>query len=83
MARDYRQEYDRYQGTPEQRKKNNARKRARYAMEKAGRVREGDGKDVDHKKPIAKGGGNGLGNLRVTTPSKNRSFKRTKNAGMK
>jgi 5-methylcytosine-specific restriction endonuclease McrA len=83
MARNYRQEYDRYQGTPEQRKKNNARKRARYAMEKAGKVKEHDGKDVDHVTPIAKGGGNGMKNLRVTTKSKNRSFPRTKNAGMK
>jgi hypothetical protein len=82
MARNYRQEYDRYQGTPEQRKKNNARKRARYALEKEGKVRKGDGKDVDHVKPFAKGGGNGKGNLRVVSPSKNRSFKRTKNAGM-
>ncbi|MBT9157718.1 MAG: hypothetical protein DDT36_00701 [Firmicutes bacterium] len=83
MARNYAAEYRNYQGTPEQREKNNARKRARYALEKAGRVHEHDKKDVDHVKPIAKGGGNNKSNLRVVSPSKNRSFKRTKNAGMK
>jgi hypothetical protein len=83
MARNYRDEYDNYQGTPEQRKKNNERKRARYEMEKAGKVHKGDGMDVDHKKPIVKGGTNDKSNLRVVTKSKNRSFPRTKNAGMK
>lgn len=81
--RNYASEYRNYQGTPEQREKNNARKRARYALEKEGKVRKGDGKDVDHVKPLAKGGGNGRSNLRVVASSKNRSFKRTRNAGMK
>ncbi len=52
-------------------------------MEKKGVVSKGDGKDVDHKTPIAKGGGNGNGNLRAVPKSKNRSFARTKSAGMK
>jgi len=81
--RNYSGEYENYQGTPEQRKKNNARKRARYAMEKAGKVKKGDGKDIDHAKPLAKGGSNDMSNLRVTTPSENRSFPRTKKARMK
>lgn len=41
------------------------------------------GKDVDHKRPLAKGGGNGKGNLRIQSKRANRSFKRTRNAGMK
>jgi len=41
------------------------------------------GKDVDHKTPIAKGGGNGSGNLRAVPKSANRSFARTKTARMK
>lgn len=79
--RNYREEYDRYQGTPEQRKRNNARKKARRLMEAKGKVRKGDGKDVDHKNmnPLH----NGQKNLRVTTPSANRSFPRNKKAGKK
>ena len=47
--RDYKKEREQYQGTPEQMEKNRARKRARYAMEKAGKAQRGDGKDVHHK----------------------------------
>ena len=47
--RDYKKERENYHGTPEQMEKNRARKRARYAMEKAGKAKRGDGKDVHHK----------------------------------
>lgn len=81
MARDYKKEYQAYQGTPEQRKRNDQRKKTRRLMEKEGRVKKGDGKDVDHKngdtKDLSKK------NLRVTTPKANRSFPRNKNAGKK
>jgi hypothetical protein len=83
MARNYRKEYDNYHGSEEQKKKRAKRNAARRQMEKSGKVRKGDGKDVDHKTPMAKGGGNGKGNLRVTPKSKNRSFARTKSARMK
>lgn len=83
MARNYRKEYDNYQGTPEQIKRRAQRNAARAEMEKAGLVRKGDGKDVDHKRPIAKGGGNTKSNLRVQSQSANRSFSRTRSARMK
>lgn len=83
MARNFRAEYDNYQGTPEQIKKRAMRNSARREMEKKGLVKKGDGKDVDHRTPIAKGGGNGAGNLRAVPKSVNRSFPRTKRAGMK
>lgn len=83
MPRDYRNEYLRYQGTPEQIKKRAMRNAARATMEKKGKVKRGDGLDVDHKTPLAKGGGNGTGNLRVVPKSQNRSFARTKSARMK
>lgn len=35
------------------------------------------GKDVDHIKPLSKGGSNDMSNLRAVSPKKNRSFKRT------
>lgn len=81
--RNYRKEYDNYHSRPEQIKKRDERNAARRAMEKRGLVRKGDGKDVDHRTPIVKGGTNSIGNLRVVPASQNRSFARTKNAGMK
>lgn len=83
MARNFKAEYDNYHSSPEQIKKRAMRNAARREMEKKGLVRKGDGKDVDHRTPIAKGGGNGTGNLRVVPKSVNRSFPRTKRAGMK
>lgn len=83
MARNYRDEYDRYHSKPEQRENRAARNRARRALEKDGVVRKGDGMDVDHKTPLIKGGGNGRENLRAVPASKNRSFARTRRAGMK
>ena len=83
MPRNYKQEYANYQGKPEQIANRAKRNSARAAMEKKGVVHKGDGKDVDHKTPIVKGGGNGTGNLRAVPKSANRSFARTRNAGMK
>ncbi len=60
-----------------------ARLRLRREAEKKGLVKKGDGKDLDHKKPLSKGGANKLSNARVTTPSANRSFPRKKDGSMK
>lgn len=81
MARNYRKEYDNYQGTPEQRRRNDARKKARRMMEKEGKVRKGDGKDVDHKNGNPKD--NSKKNIRVTNKTTNRSFPRNSKAGKK
>jgi hypothetical protein len=83
MPRNYKAEYQNYQGTEEQKKNRAQRNAARREMERKGAVSKGDGKDVDHKRPIAKGGGNGNGNLRAVPASANRSFPRNKRAGMK
>ena len=58
------------------------RMRARRLAIKKGMIKPGEKKDIDHKKPIAKGGGNTPGNLRVRSVHANRSFKRTAGAGM-
>lgn len=76
-------EYQNYQGKPEQIANRAKRNAARAEMMKRGVVSKGDGKDVDHKTPIVKGGGNGGGNLRAVPKSQNRSFARTKSARMK
>jgi 5-methylcytosine-specific restriction endonuclease McrA len=48
-----------------------ARGRARYAMQKAGKVKKGDGKTVEHKKPLSKGGTNARKNLSIKSNSAN------------
>ena len=67
-----------YNSKPEQKKRRAARNTARRRMIKAGKVRKGDNKDVDHKDGNPKN--NSPSNLRVRSPSKNRSIKRDKNA---
>lgn len=47
-VRDYRKEYDEYQGTPAQKKRRAERNRARRIAERKGRVHKGDGKELDH-----------------------------------
>lgn len=74
--RDYRAEYDNYQGKPEQIKNRAKRNAARSTMEKKGLVHKGDGKEVDHKNPIRSGGGNSKGNLQVLSRSKNRAWRK-------
>jgi 5-methylcytosine-specific restriction endonuclease McrA len=52
-------------------------------LEKEGVVKKGDGKDVDHKIPLSKGGSTERGNLRAVPASKNRSVKRNKDSSLK
>ena len=52
-------------------------------MAAKGLVKKGDGKDVDHKRPLSKGGSNSLANLFVTGKSANRSFSRNKDSSIK
>lgn len=81
MARNYRKEYDNYQGKPSQIKRRSSRNKARRKMEKAGKASKGDGKDVAHKDNNPKN--NSRSNLKTQSKSKNRSFKRTKTARRK
>lgn len=83
MARDYRREYDSYQGTAEQKKNRAKRNAARREMIKDGRASKGDGMDVDHKKPLSKGGSNGKSNLRVVDGNANKSFSRNSDKSVK
>jgi hypothetical protein len=81
--RDYKKQYEKYDGKEEVKKDRAKRNGARRIMEREGRVAKGDGKDVDHKMPLSKGGGNGKKNLRVRSSSANKSFARTKSGKMK
>jgi 5-methylcytosine-specific restriction endonuclease McrA len=69
--RNYRREYDTYHGTPKQRKLRAMRNKARRLLAKEGLVKKGDGKHVDHIKPLSKGGTNGKKNLRVVAAKTN------------
>lgn len=71
--RDYKMEYRNYHGKPKQRKERAARTKAREMMIKKGKSRKGDGKDIDHKKPLRSGGSNSINNLRKRDKSDNRA----------
>lgn len=81
MARNYRAEYDKYQGKPEQIKNRAMRNAARAKMIKAGKAKKGDGKDVAHVVALDKGGSNRDG-LRVVNRSANRSFARDRKGNL-
>jgi 5-methylcytosine-specific restriction endonuclease McrA len=81
-VRDYAKER-KYDSKPEVMERRRKRKAARYQLEKEGLVKKGDGKHVDHKKPLSKGGGNGRENLRVISEKKNVSYKRNSKGGIK
>ena len=62
--------------------KNAIRHRARYEATKLGMVKPGDGKDLDHKVPLSKGGANVKSNFRVESKHDNRSFPRNSDGSM-
>ena len=59
---------------------NAKRKRARRAYISKHGMPKGD---IDHKKPLSKGGSNKMANLKDSPASKNRSFKRNSDGSMK
>jgi 5-methylcytosine-specific restriction endonuclease McrA len=64
--RNYKKEYKRDHSSTTA-KKNRAKRNAANR-----KLKPGPGKEVDHKKPLSKGGGNGKKNLRVVSRSANR-----------
>lgn len=77
--RNYRKEYDEYHGTAKQRANRSKRVLARRKMMKKGKVRKGDGKDVNHKNGNPQD--NSDNNLEVMSKHKNRSIKEDHGAG--
>lgn len=73
--RDYKREYALYHSKPEQRANRSERNKARRLMEKEVGKAVLAGKDVDHKKPLSKGGSNRRSNLQITSVHYNRSKK--------
>lgn len=69
--------YDKaYNARPEQVKKREMRNAARAELAKDGKVKKGDGKDVDHKKMLDGKGTNAKGNLRVVSETENRGWRK-------
>ena len=73
--RDYAKEYREYHAKPNQRKNRSNRNKARRLMIKKHGKAKLDGKDVDHKRPMKKGGGNSMSNLRIRSVKANRGDK--------
>lgn len=68
QRRDYRSEYRTYHAKPSQVKNRSLRNQARRKLG----LKPGDSREVDHKKPLSRGGGNGEGNLRAVSRETNR-----------
>ena len=66
--RDYKKEYKRDHASRSSKKARAARNKARRVMG----LKKGDPREVDHKKPLSKGGSNGKKNLRVVSRRTNR-----------
>ena len=81
--RDYKREVALYTSKPEVKKKRAEQNAARRTMVEKGLARKGDGRDIDHKTPLSKGGGNSLRNLRSVPASQNRSFSRNSDGSLK
>jgi len=74
-VRDYKHEYAIYHGKPEKIKERAERVQARRDVVKDKGAAAVAGKDVHHKKAIRHGGGNGKGNLAITS-TKHRGWNR-------
>lgn len=73
--------YDKaYNARSAQKKKRAMRNAARRELEREGLVHKGDGKDVDHKTPLKRGGSNARSNLRVVSEKANRGWRRGKSS---
>ena len=81
--RDYKKENRLYNSQPEQIKARSERTTLRRASNAAGTTSKGDGTNIDHIKPLSKGGANTKANSRVVSESTNKSFSRNANGSMK
>ena len=80
--RPYKKEYQQQKARDEQGTRN-TRARARYELDSTGIDKNNngksdarEGKDIDHVKPLSKGGTNAKGNLQIKPAHVNRSFSR-------
>lgn len=74
--RNYRAEYDNYQGTEEQKKNRAARNKARRDAIKVHGKTALKGKDVGHKTALINGGGTSKGNTKLQSEKANRGWRK-------
>lgn len=85
-SKNYKRDYEQEAKTAKARGENEddaKRHQLRREATKKGIVKTGDGKDLDHKKPLSKGGDNSLSNARAVAPGENRSFSRNPDGSIK
>jgi 5-methylcytosine-specific restriction endonuclease McrA len=68
----YRKIYKKYHSSEKAKKERNMRNQARRRAKRKGLVKKGDGMEIDHIRPISKGGSNNPKNLRVVKRRTNR-----------
>lgn len=73
MARNYKDEYAKFQSSTKSKKDRASRNKVRKAALRSGRVKKGDGRDIDHVDGNPRN--NSKKNLRVVSKSKNRAKK--------
>lgn len=76
-----RKNYKKYRWKPKAIAERSERNKARRKMEKSGKVKKHDGKEVDHKRGVK--AGNGKSNLRVISRKTNRRLGALKSARVK
>ena len=81
--RDYVRENKLYNSKPAQIKARSERTTLRREANATGVTHKGDGKNLDHVKPLSKGGANKMSNTRVVSESVNKSFSRNADGSMK
>lgn len=74
-GRDYSSDYKKFQSSTKAKKDRASRNKARREALKSGRVKKGDGREIDHKNMTPRD--NSKKNLRVLTKSKNRGHGKT------
>ncbi|MHB8602179.1 MAG: hypothetical protein ACYC9R_06355 [Nitrosotalea sp.] len=79
--RNYQQE-NKYKSSPKQIKEREIRNTNRREALAKGTVHKGDNKQIDHIKPLSKGGAPAGKNLRIESAHANDSFRRNSKAGM-
>lgn len=79
--RNYKQEYA--TETTQRRQQRAERTKMERVAAKVGISKTGDNLDLDHIRPLSKGGPNTLANIRAVDPASNRSILRSSNGAMK